>query len=157
TAPPRPTLATAQLVAGDLDALQVRYLRHAGRRIAYATVGAGPPLVVAPAWVTSLDVIASGRDPRSSLLAHLAKCTTMTRFARLGCGLSRSAEVDFSLAASVAELETVVEHTGPAALLAVSQSGPTVVALAARRPDLVTHLVLFGTFANAFEVFRSEE
>lgn len=156
-ASPRPTLATDQLAAADLDALQVRYLRHAGHRIAYATVGAGPALVVAPAWVTSLDVIASGRDPRSSLLAHLAKCSRLTLFDRLGSGLSRSEEVDFSLAASVAELEAVVEHTGPAALLAVSQSGPTVVALAARRPDLVTHLVLFGTFANAFEVFRSEE
>lgn len=155
--PPRPTLATDQLAAADLDALQVRYLRHAGHRIAYATVGTGPALVVAPAWVTSLDVIASGRDPRSSLLAHLAKCTSLTMFDRLGSGLSRSEEVDFSLAASVAELEAVVEHTGPAALLAVSQSGPTVVALAARRPDLVTHLVMFGTFANAFEVFRSEE
>jgi DNA-binding SARP family transcriptional activator len=155
--PPRPTLATDQLAAADLDALQVRYLRHAGHRIAYATVGTGPALVVAPAWVTSLDVIASGRDPRSSLLAHLAKCTSLTMFDRLGSGLSRSEEVDFSLAASVAELEAVVEHTGPAALLAVSQSGPTVVALAARRPDLVTHLAMFGTFANAFEVFRSEE
>jgi Bacterial transcriptional activator domain len=74
--PPRPTLGTDQLAAADLDALQVRYLRHAGHRIAYATVGTGPALVVAPAWVTSLDVIASGRDPRSSLLAHLAKCTS---------------------------------------------------------------------------------
>jgi DNA-binding SARP family transcriptional activator/pimeloyl-ACP methyl ester carboxylesterase len=155
--PPRPTPALAEVAAGGLDALQVRYLRHAGHRIAYASVGAGPPLVAAPAWVTSLDVIASGRDPRSSLLAHLAECTALTLFDRLGCGLSRSEQVDFSLAASVAELEAVVEHTGPAALLAVSQSGPTVVALAARRPDLVTHLVLFGTFANAFEVFRSEE
>ena len=156
--PPRPTpAAMAQQAAAGLDALQVRYLRHAGQRIAYATVGAGPPLVVAPAWVTSLDVIASGRDPRSSLLAHLAECTTLTLFDRLGCGLSRSEEVDFLLGASVAELETVLEHTGPAALLAMSQSGPTVVALAARRPDLVTRLVLFGTFANAFEVFRSEE
>jgi DNA-binding SARP family transcriptional activator len=155
--PPRPTPAVAQLAAANLDALQVRYLRHAGHLIAYATVGAGPSLVVAPAWVTSLDVIASGRDPRSSLLAHLANYSTMTLFDRLGCGLSRSDEVDFSLAASVAELEAVVEHTGPAALLAVSQAGPTVVTLAARRPDLVTHLVLFGTFANAFEVFRSEE
>lgn len=156
-APPRSSASRAEPGAAGLEALQVRYLRHAGNRIAYATVGGGPRLVVAPAWVTSLDVIASGRDPRSSLLAHLAEGTALTLFDRLGCGLSRSEHVDFSLAASVAELEAVVEHTGPAALLAVSQSGPAVVALAARRPDLVTHLVLFGTFANAFEVFRSEE
>jgi DNA-binding SARP family transcriptional activator/pimeloyl-ACP methyl ester carboxylesterase len=156
--PPRPTAtAASQPAVGSLDALQVRYLRHAGHRIAYATVGAGASLVVAPAWVTSLDIIASGRDPRSSLLAHLTECTTLTLFDRLGCGLSRSEAVDFSLSASVAELEAVLVHTGPAALLAVSQSGPAAVSLAARRPDLVTHLVLFGTFANAFDVFRSEE
>jgi DNA-binding SARP family transcriptional activator/pimeloyl-ACP methyl ester carboxylesterase len=154
--PPSPIKVDSRPVAG-LDAMQVRYLRHAGHRIAYATVGAGTPLVVAPAWVTSLDAIAAGRDPRSSLLARLAESTTLTLFDRLGCGLSRSEVVDFSLAASIAELAAVVEHTGPAAVLAMSQSGPTAVALAARRPDLVTRLVLFGTFADAFGVFRNPQ
>ncbi|PVZ11686.1 alpha/beta fold hydrolase [Actinomycetospora cinnamomea] len=152
--PTRPVEGATGRVAGTLDTLQVRYLRHAGSRIAHATVGDGSPLVVVPAWVTSLDVIASGRDPRSSLLERLAGGTRLTLYDRLGAGLSRSEEVDFSLAASVAELEAVVEHTGPAALLAVSQSGPAAVSLAARRPDLVTRLILVGTFANAHEVFR---
>lgn len=158
TSPPRPAANGAWPSATTgLEALQVRYLQHTGRRIAYATVGAGPALLVAPAWVTSLDVIAAGRDPRSPLLTHLADRTTLTLFDRLGCGLSRSAVTDFSLTASIAELEAIAEHTGPTALLAVSQSGPTAVALAAHRPDLVTALVLFGTFANAFDVFRNPE
>lgn len=140
-----------------LQAMQVRYLRHAGHRIAYATVGSGPRLVMAPAWITSLDVIASGRDPRSSLLARLAECTQLTLFDRWGCGLSRGLVSDFSLAESVSELEAMLEHTGPAAVLAMSQSGPTAVTLAARRPDLVTGLVLFGTFADPADVFQNPE
>lgn len=139
------------------DSLEVRYLRHRGHRIAYATVGEGPPLVVVPAWVTSLDVIGSGRDPRSSILERLARHTTLTLYDRLGCGLSRADVDDYSLAASADELEAVLEHRGRAPLFAVSQSGPTAVATAARRPDLVTGLVMFGTFADATDVFRNPQ
>ena len=34
--------------------------------------GDRPDLVVLPGWVSSLEVLASGRDPRSSLLDRLA-------------------------------------------------------------------------------------
>ena len=141
-----------------LDRLQVRYLRrHDGRRIAVATVGEGPPLVVAPAWVGSLDLIAAGRDPRASLLERLARCTRLTVYDRAGTGLSRGGPpvADHGPEASAAELEVVLEHTGPAAVLGISQSGPVVVALAARRPDLASHLVLFGTYADGPVTFPS--
>lgn len=152
-----PPLDNGRRPPAAFDSLEVRYLRHRGHRIAYATVGEGPPLVVVPAWVTSLDVIGSGRDPRSSILERLAHHTTLTLYDRLGCGLSRAEVDDFSLAASADELEAVLEHRGPAPLFAVSQSGPTAIATAARRPDLVTGLVMFGTFADATDVFRSRE
>ena len=141
-----------------LDRLQVRYLRRPdGRRIAVAEVGEGPPLVVAPAWVSSLDLIAAGRDPRASLLERLARGTRLTVYDRAGTGLSRGGDpvTDHGLEASTAELEVVLEHTGPAAVLGISQSGPVVVALAARRPDLVSRLVLFGTYADGPVTFPS--
>jgi DNA-binding SARP family transcriptional activator len=141
-----------------LDRLQVRYLRRPdGRRIAVAEVGEGPPLVVAPAWVSSLDLIAAGRDPRASLLERLARGTRLTVYDRAGTGLSRGGApvTDHGLEASTAELEVVLEHTGPAAVLGISQSGPVVVALAARRPDLVSRLVLFGTYADGPVTFPS--
>ncbi|HXV94751.1 MAG TPA: alpha/beta fold hydrolase, partial [Pseudonocardia sp.] len=146
-----------------LDRLQARYLRrHDGHPIAAATVGAGPPLVAVPAWVTSLDLVASGRDPRASLLERLARRTTLTLYDRLGTGLSRGPQVpDHGLEDAAAELEAVLEHVvdraGPAAVLGMSQAGPVAVAVAARRPDLVRRLVLFGTYADGPATFPSAE
>jgi DNA-binding SARP family transcriptional activator/pimeloyl-ACP methyl ester carboxylesterase len=137
-----------------LDELALGYLQRSdGRAIAHATLGDGPAVVSVPAWVTSLEVIAAGRDPRSSLLERLAQEVRLTMYDRLGTGLSEGPVEDFSLEAAVDELVSVLEHTGPAALLAVSQAGPAAITVAAERPDLVTHLILFGTFADASAAF----
>ena len=143
-----------------LDRLQARYVRrHDGHKIAVAVVGTGPPLVVVPAWVTSLELVASGRDPRASLLERLARRTRLTLYDRLGTGLSRGPAVpDHGLDASTAELEAVLERsTGPASVLGISQAGPIAVALAARRPELVRRLVLMGTYADGPATFPSAE
>ena len=142
-----------------LDRLQARYVsRHDGHKIAVAVVGTGPPLVVVPAWITSLELVASGRDPRASLLERLARRTRLTLYDRLGTGLSRGPAVpDHGLDASAAELEAVLERTGPAAVLGISQAGPIAVALAARRPDLVRRLILIGTYADGPATFPSAE
>ena len=132
--------------------------RHDGHKVAVAVVGSGPPLVAVPAWVTSLELVASGRDPRASLLERLARRTRLTLYDRLGTGLSRGPAVpDHGLDASTAELEAVLEHTGPASVLGISQAGPIAVALAARRPDLVHRLVLMGTYADGPATFPSAE
>ena len=57
---------------GGLTGMRVRYLRtEAGHVVAYGDAGTGPKVVVLLGWISSLDVIASGRDPRSSLLERL--------------------------------------------------------------------------------------
>jgi DNA-binding SARP family transcriptional activator/pimeloyl-ACP methyl ester carboxylesterase len=142
-----------------LSALQPRYITTAdGHGVALATIGQGPPLVVLPAWVTSIDVIASGRDPRSSLLQRLAAHTTVTIYDRYGTGLSPGEVTAFGLRASVDELHAVVRHVGtPVNLLAISQAGPVAIALAAERPDLVDRLVLFGTYASASTTFTNPD
>ena len=140
-----------------LDALEVVYLRRRdGAAIAHATLGRGASVVSVPAWVTSLEVVGAGRDPRSSLLERLAHRVRLTMYDRLGTGLSSGPVDDFSLDATVDELVTVLEHTGPSALLAVSQAGPAAVRAAAERPDLVTHVVLLGTFASAPRTFSDD-
>ncbi|NGO14475.1 hypothetical protein G5C60_44530 [Streptomyces sp. HC44] len=93
----------------------------------------------------------------------MSRHTALTLYDRCGTGLSPGPEADFSLEASTAELATVLEHTArerdgaPAALLAVSQAGPIALALAlalaAERPELVSRLVLFGTYADAASTF----
>jgi pimeloyl-ACP methyl ester carboxylesterase len=133
-----------------LSDLQARYITApGGRAIAVATLGSGPPLVALPGWVSSIDVIRSGRDPRSSLLQRLVGRVSLTIYDRYGTGLSAAEIDDFGLAASVTELAAVVRHVGaPVSLLAMSQAGPIAIALAARHPQLVDRLVCFGTYAS---------
>lgn len=143
-------------VRGGLPGLRVRYLRtRSGRTLAYGTTGTGPPLVVLLGWVSSLDVIASGRDPRSSLLERLTDDVTLTLYDRAGCGLSPEPVDDFGLEASVDELAEVVEAVGaPVSLLAMSAAGPIALTYAHRHPEAVDSLVLFGTFASGPATFH---
>ena len=141
-----------------LPGLQVRYVRtEAGNVLAYGTTGSGPPLVVLLGWISSLDLIASGRDPRSSLLERLTSQVSVTMYDRAGTGLSPGPVADYGLEASVDELEEIVRAVGPpVSLLAMSAAGPIAVSLAARRPDWVTSLVLFGTFADGPGTFSDK-
>lgn len=157
-----PGSAPRRVEGPGLDRLAVRYLAtDDGPALAVGEVGDGPPLVVVPAWVTSLDVIARGRDPRSSLLERLVGRFHLTLYDRRGTGLTGGELGVPSLDRSVHELEQVAEDVagaagGPVPLLAFSQSGPVVVALAARRPDLVQSLVVFGSYADGPGVFGDE-
>jgi DNA-binding SARP family transcriptional activator/pimeloyl-ACP methyl ester carboxylesterase len=142
-----------------LPGLQVRYVRaRSGNVIAYGSTGTGPPLVVLLGWISSLDVIASGRDPRSSLLERLADDdVSLVLYDRAGTGLSPGPVPDYGLDASVEELADVVQAVGPpVSLLAMSAAGPIAVSLAARRPDWVSSLVLFGTFADGPNTFTDK-
>jgi DNA-binding SARP family transcriptional activator/pimeloyl-ACP methyl ester carboxylesterase len=138
-----------------LAGLQVKYLRaEAGHTVAHATVGSGPKVVVALGWISSLHVIASGRDPRSSLLERLTGEVSMTLYDRAGSGLSPGPVEDYGLEASVAELADVVQAVGPpVSLLAMSAAGPIALSLAHQHPEWVSSLVLFGTFASGATTF----
>ena len=108
-----------------------------------------------PAWVTSLDVVATHGDPRSALIERLARHFRIVLYDQPGTGLSRRIVTDFTLDGAVADLVGVIEATGgaPVSLLAMSAAGPCAVVTAARRPDLVRDLVLFGTFADPAVAF----
>ncbi|GIF25643.1 DNA-binding SARP family transcriptional activator/pimeloyl-ACP methyl ester carboxylesterase [Actinoplanes tereljensis] len=141
-APPLAGLKTFSVKAGD-------------RTIATASLGSGPPLVALPGWVTSIDVVAAGRDPRSSLLQRLVAGHKITIYDRQGTGLSRGPVTDFGLAAAVTELHAVLSGMDtPVNLLAMSEAGPVAVALAAAHPSLVDRLVFVGTYADGPATFR---
>lgn len=120
-----------------------------GARLAYATTGAGPPLVRAPHWVTHLE-----RDTASPIWRHwirdLSRDNALTRFDLRGCGLSDRAVGDVSLDAFVGDLEAVVDALGLRrfALLGPSQGAAVAVAYAARHPERVSRLVLYGGYAR---------
>jgi DNA-binding SARP family transcriptional activator/pimeloyl-ACP methyl ester carboxylesterase len=141
-----------------LPGMRVRYLTtESGRTLAYGVTGTGPRVVVLVGWVSSLEVLASGRDPRSSLLERLSGDFTVVLFDRPGTGLSRGPAAADGLADAVAEIGDVVQATGsPVALMAMSSAGPAAVQFAAMRPELVDSLVLFGTFADGPATFSDE-
>jgi pimeloyl-ACP methyl ester carboxylesterase/DNA-binding winged helix-turn-helix (wHTH) protein len=120
-----------------------------GTQLAYATVGSGPPLVRAAHWITHLDY-----DWQSPVWRHwlvgLAHHRTLIRYDERGCGLSDHDVEDFSLAAWVQDLETVIDDLGLERfpLLGVSQGGAVAVAYAARHPERVSHLVLYGSYVE---------
>jgi pimeloyl-ACP methyl ester carboxylesterase/DNA-binding CsgD family transcriptional regulator len=83
-------------------------------------------------------------------LEGLAEGRTVLRYDERGCGLSDRDVEDVSLEARLGDLESVIDaaEMGRVALLGISQGGPLAIAFAARHPERVSHLVLFGTFAR---------
>lgn len=120
-----------------------------GVRLAYALVGSGPPLVRAAHWITHLD-----HDWQSPVWHHwlvgLARNHTLVRYDERGCGLSDHDVADVSAEAFVGDLETVVDDLGLERfpLLGVSQGSAVAIMYAARHPQRVSHLVLYGGYVQ---------
>lgn len=128
---------------------QVRFCTSSdGASIAYATVGNGPPLVKAANWLSHLE-----HDWNSPVWRHwiteLSRYHTFIRYDERGCGLSDWNVEEFSLDAWVRDLEAVVDATklDRFPLLGISQGGPIAIAYAARHPEKVTELILYGSYA----------
>lgn len=120
-----------------------------GVRIAYATVGNGPPLVKVANWMSHLEY-----DWNSPVWRHwlegLSARHTLVRYDMRGCGLSDWDVGEFSHDAYVSDLEAVMEALGLERfpLLALSGGGPIAIEYAARHPEKVSHLILYGSYAK---------
>jgi pimeloyl-ACP methyl ester carboxylesterase/DNA-binding CsgD family transcriptional regulator len=118
-----------------------------GVRLAYATVGHGPPLVKAANWLSHLEF-----DWQSPLWRHwieaLSRRHTYVRYDARGCGLSDRDPAEISFEAAVRDLEAVVDAAGfqKFPLLGISQGGSIATAYAVRHPERVSHLILYGAF-----------
>ncbi len=133
----------------DPNEQQVRFCTSSdGAAIAYATVGNGPPLVKAANWLSHLEF-----DWNSPVWRHwiteLSRHHTFIRYDERGCGLSDWDVEEFSLEAWIRDLEAVVDAAklDRFPLLGISQGGPIAIAYAARHPEKVTHLILYGSYA----------
>ena len=122
-----------------------------GTRIAYASVGDGPPLVKAANWLNHLEY-----DWESPIWKHfftaMAADHRLIRYDARGNGLSDWDVRDFSFEAFVDDLECVIEASGVErlALLGISQGCAVSIAYAVRHPERLTHLVLYGGYARGW-------
>ena len=123
-----------------------------GFQLATAEVGDGRPMVKAGNWLTHVE-----QDWRSPVWRHwwaaLGDRFRLVRYDIRGCGLSdrdlRGSNMS-DVGLWVADLETVVDAYGldRFVLLGQSQGGGVACAYAARHPDRVSHLVLYGAYAR---------
>lgn len=137
----------------------VRFCRSAdGTRIAYATYGQGPPLVVSTCWLSHLE-----HDLESPVWRHfvedIGRIATMVRYDERGFGLSDWDVPDFAFESRVQDLEAVVEATAfeRFALLGMSQGGPTALAYTVRHTERVSRLMLHGSYAAMIDETDSPE
>ncbi len=130
---------------------QIRFVRSAdGVRLAYASSGSGPPLVIkAATWLSHLEVDWDSPVWRHWLRA-LSSNGTFVRYDERGCGLSDWLVPELSFASWVRDLEAVVDAMGAErfALLGISQGAAVAIAYAVAHPERVSHLVLHGGYAR---------
>ncbi len=129
---------------------EIRFCELDGRRIAYATIGEGPPLVFASRWISHLED--EWEEPRfRTFLAELARGYRVVRYDRLGVGLSdRGLKEPPSVESEARALDTVLRASSgdqPAVVFACSCAGLAASRFAADRPERVAKLVFFGGYA----------
>ncbi|MGO9450016.1 MAG: alpha/beta fold hydrolase [Candidatus Binataceae bacterium] len=119
-------------------------------RIAYSVIGAGPPIVRTPPWLSHLDLEWQFPAIRE-FYQSMARERTVVRYDSHGCGLSDWERDDFSLASEVRLLEEVADNLGIErfALFGYAAGGAVAIAYAERHPERVSNLILFGTLGGA--------
>jgi pimeloyl-ACP methyl ester carboxylesterase/DNA-binding CsgD family transcriptional regulator len=120
-------------------------------RVAFAVVGSGPAIVL-PAWWVSHVAEDWHFDPLRRFMEGLAAGRMVVRYDRAGTGMSdrERPRQTFTPEFEAATLCAVLEELGLArvTLMGVSCGGCTAVSFAARWPERVDRLVLYGSYAN---------
>jgi pimeloyl-ACP methyl ester carboxylesterase/DNA-binding CsgD family transcriptional regulator len=120
-----------------------------GVKLAYAVSGEGPPLVMSATWLTHLE-----HQWRSlAWKPWLDACSRghkLLRYDSRGCGLSDRDTDNFSFENWVKDFECVIEASSfqQFSLLGTCWGGPIAIEYAARHPERVNRLILYGTYAR---------
>jgi DNA-binding CsgD family transcriptional regulator/pimeloyl-ACP methyl ester carboxylesterase len=136
----------------------VQYAKTAdGLQIAVSAEGQGRTIVYMPLvpWITlsmaePIRQLINGPDP--SPIPHQRSVTYDVR----GSGLSEGAVLDLSIEAQLTDLSAAIDRVsdGPVTLLAPPHAGPAAIAFAARHPERLSALVLWGTYARGRDFFE---
>ena len=135
----------------------MRYCSTPAGRIAYSTSGSGPPLLFDSGWITHLRrqlELCSFAD----FLERLGDRFTVIRYDKPGCGLSDRDAADLTFDGQVAAALAVADAVGAGRfrLFGASQAGQLAVAIAARYPERVQALALYGTCADGADLAPAE-
>jgi len=126
-----------------------------GTRVAWALAGQGPVLVRAPTWLSHLEF--DWASPMSRhWIAEFSSRHTLLRTDPRGVGMSDLNVDDLSFDALVRDFEAVVDAAGvdEFALIGNSFGAAIAIAYAARHPQRVTRLVVWGSYCRG--VLRRE-
>jgi pimeloyl-ACP methyl ester carboxylesterase/DNA-binding CsgD family transcriptional regulator len=128
----------------------IRFCRTAdGVRLAYAVSGDGPPLVMSATWLTHLEQQWRSLAWRPWLDIFTRDHKVLRHDSR-GCGLSDRDAGNLSYETWVRDLECVTEAAGfrRFAMVGTCWGGAIAIDYAARHPERVSHLVLYGSYAR---------
>jgi pimeloyl-ACP methyl ester carboxylesterase/DNA-binding CsgD family transcriptional regulator len=131
----------------------IKYCATPAGRVAYSTAGAGPPLLCDSGWIThlrgQLELLSF-----ASFMARLAERFTVIRYDKPGCGLSDRNGIDLSFDGQVVAALAVADaaRANRFSLFGASQGGQLAAAIAAKCPERVESLVLYGTCANGADL-----
>jgi pimeloyl-ACP methyl ester carboxylesterase/DNA-binding CsgD family transcriptional regulator len=131
--------------------LEIRFLGFDEGRVAYAVIGHGPPLVAPAWWVSHLEL--NWRDQRfRSFWESVGEAHALVLYDRPGVGMS-DREVrpeELTLESEVALLSAVLEELAleRVTLIGGSSGGCAAVVFAARFPERVDRLLLYGAYAD---------
>jgi pimeloyl-ACP methyl ester carboxylesterase len=138
---------------------QIRFCTtNDGVRIAYATIGSGPPLVYVCGWPQHLDLEWDLPFARA-FLEELADGFTLVRYDMRGGGLSDRDVESVSAEASALDLAAVVDQLQLERFALVSfglLAGPIAMIYAAREPERVSHLVLCAPYLDGSKIITPE-
>lgn len=138
----------ARILTGANLKQDIRYCKAAdGVRLAFARVGDGPPLLRTAHWLGHLEYDWELPIFRH-LLLKLASHFSLVRYDARGNGLSDWDVGNLTLDTWVSDMESVADAAGLERfpILALSQGCAVAVAFAARHPERVSHLILYGGF-----------
>ena len=139
---------------------RISYARSAdGVSLAFTTAGEGPALVFVP-WVPFSNFRMEWQSALlGSVFERLAQRLTVIHYDGRGTGHSQRDVTDLSLEAMVADLEAVVDQVGAAQvnLLGQYNSCPHAIAFAARHPERVTRMALFGGSARGWNAMSARQ
>ncbi len=120
-----------------------------GTAVRFAVIGTGPVAIYVPGWVSHLE-LGWALPAEREFYEGLSAGRSLVRYDRPGCGLSGSTDRTDFVELELEVLQTVAAAVGADRfdLIGASFGAPLAVRWAARHPDSISRLVLYGGWVD---------